>query len=245
MGLLRWGTVAAMAGVYEIVARVFFAGSIFLPPISKVATTGVSVFTQAGILSGLRTTAVEYGIALGLAAVTGVAVGAALGAATRSRGVSRDLFQVLMALPQVAVYPIFLLFFGIGPIAKIIFGLTHGFFPIALGTMTGFGQVEETLPRAVRAMGGGRIAVAWRAVLPSALPSVLTGLRIGAELCLVGVLLAELLTSAGGTGAQVLILSATSRTPQLYALVVGICAAAFAANTIMVAIERRLTRWRG
>jgi ABC-type nitrate/sulfonate/bicarbonate transport system permease component len=43
----------------------------------------------------------------------------------------------------------------------------------------------------------------------------------------------------------VLILSSTSRIPELYALVLGICAAAFAANTVMVAIERRLTRWRG
>ncbi|MGH3322420.1 MAG: ABC transporter permease [Streptosporangiaceae bacterium] len=244
-GVLRWLTVLVLAVVYEGVARAFFAGSAFLPPPSKVLTSGVRIFAQEGVLAALRTTAIEYGIAFGLATLIGVGLGAMLGTIPRVRGVGRDLLQVLMALPQIAIYPIILLFFGIGPGAKVVFGLTHAVFPIVLGTMSGVGQVEETLPRAVRAMGGGRLAVIWRAVLPSALPSVLTGLRVGAKMCLVGVLLAELLSSAGGTGAQVLILSATLKGPQLYALALGICLAAFVANTIMVGVERRLTRWRG
>jgi ABC-type nitrate/sulfonate/bicarbonate transport system permease component len=243
--LLRWATVLLLIVVYEAVARLFFAGSLFLPPASEILTRGVGVFVEEGVPDALRTTAVEYGIAFGVATLIGLGLGSALGAVPRARTVGRDLLQVLMALPQIAIYPIVILFFGIGPGAKIVFGVTHGVFPILLSTMSGVGEVEETLPRAIRAMGGGWMAVTWRAVLPSALPSVLTGLRVGAKTCLLGVLLAELLSSVNGTGALVMMYSANGRVPQLYALTLGICVGGFVVNTLMTLVERRLTRWRG
>jgi len=243
--LLRWATVLALIGVYEAITRLFFAGSLFLPPASEIFTRGMGVFVEEGVPEALQTTAVEYGIAFAVATLIGLSCGAALGAIPGARGVGRDLLQVLMALPQIAIYPIIILFFGIGPGATIVFGVTHGVFPIMLSTMSGVGEVEETLPRAIRAMGGGWVAVTWRAVLPSALPSVLTGLRVGAKTCLLGVLLAELLSSVNGTGALVMMYSANGRIPQLYALTLGICVGAFAVNTLMTVVERRLTRWRG
>lgn len=245
VGLLRWATVLALLVAYEIVARTLLAGSGLIPPPSQILTTGLGVFTQEGVPAALETTAAEYGVAFGLAAVIGLGCGAALGAIPRVRGVGRDVLQVLMALPQIAIYPIIILFFGIGPGAKIVFGTTHAVFPIVLSTIAGVAQVEATLPQAVRAMGGGRLAVTWLAVLPSALPSVLTGLRTGAKMGLLGVLLAELLSSVNGTGALVATFSSAGQAPELYALTLGICVGAFVINTIMAVVERRLTRWRG
>jgi NitT/TauT family transport system permease protein len=229
--------------VYQAVAELAFPRSLFVASPVQIVAQGWRVFQDPRVVGALGVTAAEFGLAFVLAAVTGVAAGLVLGANRVTRRVGEDVLQVLFALPQVAVYPLFLLFLGLGFTCKVAFGVTHGFFPVALSTLAGRARVEDGLPRAVRAMGGGRLAVATKAILPSMLPDVLTGLRLGASLALLGVLLAELMASSGGLGAVLSHLAGAFRPAQLYALVAAVCVFAVVVNWAMTMLQRRATRW--
>lgn len=243
---LRWGAVVALLAIYEVVARLGFSKSLFVASPIQVVASGWEVFEQPGVGKALGVLGIEFVLAFAIAIVAGVLAGVVLGSSRITLHIGRDVLQILFAVPQVTVYPLFLLFLGLGFRTKVVFGITHGFFPIALSTLAGREHVEATLPRAVRSMGGGRIAVAWKAVLPSMVPDILTGLRLGAALTLLGVLLAELMAASGGSIGSVLsTLTGAFRPAQLYALVASICLFAIVVNWAMTLVQRRATRWSG
>lgn len=241
---LRWLTIAVALGGWEVVVRAFLADSLFVAPPSRIVLAATDTLGDLATLRALRATAAEFALAFALAAVTGVLLGAGLGATRRVFGPSRNLIQVAFALPQVAIYPLFILWLGVGFSSKVAFGLSHGIFPVVLGTMAATKLVDRTLVEAIRAMGGGRFEVFRKVVLPSILPDIVSALRVAAALCLLGVLLAELMVSVEGVGAILLALSSSFQPDRLYALVAAICLAAVVVNIVLRALEQRLSRWR-
>lgn len=243
--VVRWGTVLALLVLWQLVAMFAFRHSLFVASPLEVVTGGWRVFEDEQVVHALGETAIEFVIALAGAAVAGIVLGLLLGTTLASLRIGRDVLQVLFAVPQVAVYPIYILFLGLGTESKIVFGLTHAFFPIVLSTLAGRERVEETLPRAVRSMGGGPVAVAVKAVLPAMLPDVLTGLRLGASLALLGVLLGELMASSGGIGWVLTLLVGNFQPDRLFALIAAISIFAILVNWLLSALRQRATRWAG
>lgn len=243
-GTLRWSTIAAALAGWEAVVRAFLTDSMFVAPPSRIALAVTDTLGDPATLQALRVTAVEFVLALGLAGICGIALGTGLGATRRVFGPSRNLLQVAFTLPQVAIYPLFVLWLGVGFSSKVAFGVSHGIFPVVLGAMAATRLVDRTLIDAVRAMGGGRLDVVRKVVLPSILPDIVAALRVAAALCLLGVLLAELMVSVQGVGTILLTLSSSFQPDRLYALVAAICLAAVAVNIVLSALERRLSRWR-
>jgi NitT/TauT family transport system permease protein len=242
---VRWGPVLGLLVFWQIVAMLAFHNSLFVASPLDVVTGGWRVFQDEQVVHALGETAIEFVIALAAAAVAGIVIGLVLGTTMSSLRIGRDVLQVLFAVPQVAVYPIYILFLGLGTESKIVFGLTHAFFPIVLSTLAGRERVEQTLPRAVRSMGGGPIAVATKAVLPAMLPDVLTGLRLGASLALLGVLLGELMASSGGIGWVLTQLVGNFQPDRLFALIAAISIFAILVNWLLSALRQRTTRWAG
>jgi ABC-type nitrate/sulfonate/bicarbonate transport system permease component len=243
--VVRWGTVLGLLVIWQVVAMLAFHDSLFVATPIDVVTRGWRVFEDEQVVHALGETAIEFVIALAGAAAAGIVLGLVLGATMSGLRIGRDVLQVLFAVPQVAVYPIYILFLGLGTESKIVFGLTHAFFPIVLSTLAGRERVEDTLPRAVRSMGGGPISVAVKAILPSMVPDILTGLRLGASLALLGVLLGELMASSGGIGQQLTLLVGNFQPARLFAVIAAVSIFAVLVNWLLSALHRRATRWAG
>jgi NitT/TauT family transport system permease protein len=133
-----------------------------------------------------------------------VLVGVALGvAATGSRAVEsivKPLVRVLAPLPKVALYPAMVLILGFDDASKIALVAADAVFPILLATYQGTAAVEPKLVWSARAAGTSRRAALFKIVLMAALPSVLTGCRIGLIISCIVVFLAEMITSTDGLG---------------------------------------------
>ena len=169
----------------------FLSGNVFVAgPVAIAREIPATTPTDSAVLSGLRITGTEFLLSFALAAVIGVALGAVLGATVKVFQPMRHLLQISFALPQVAIYPIFTLWLGVGFSSKVAFGVTHGLFPVVLGTMAATKLVHRSLIDSARAMGAGRATIIRKVVLPSVLPDVVTSLRLASALCLLGVLLA-------------------------------------------------------
>jgi NitT/TauT family transport system permease protein len=241
---LRWGTVALLVALWEILVDLFLPTSSFFAAPSAIVLHGLAVFLDPSVQSGLLVTAERILIAFAISAVVGVALGLVLG---RLRGapVARNVAVVLYAVPQVAFYPLFVIWFGLGQNAEIAFGVTHGLVPVVLGTLTAATQVDAELLEASRAMGGNRTRHILNVVLPSCLPGVIGALRLGASLSLLGILLGQLLMSTDGVGALLAVLSGTLQPARLDALILGISVAAILINVGITVAQRALFRSRG
>jgi NitT/TauT family transport system permease protein len=132
-----------------------------------------------------------------------------------------------------------LLLFGLGFSAKVAFGVMHGLIPIVLITMNAVLQVRPVHLRAARALRLGRLqTVAW-VVLPSVLPEVLGGVRIGVPLALLGVLIGEMFASRHGLGSVAMRAMEGNDGPTLLAVAVLVSAAALAVNGVLRRLASR------
>ncbi|MHB8620022.1 MAG: ABC transporter permease, partial [Chloroflexota bacterium] len=189
--------------------------------------------------------AYEIFAAFTIGAAVAIPVGIAL-------GMSRYLFQVfnpiavmLFGIPQITILPLFILFLGIGSTAKIAFGATHTVFPIIFTCIAGARSVDHQLLRATESMGASQGQVFRKLLLPSMLPWVVTGLRLGMASNLLGILLAELFISQKGVGFYVHQFTATFKSAETLGLVATLALFAMLLNEILRAFERRLSFWRG
>lgn len=135
-----------------------------------------------------------------IAVVLGIAIGLAAAASPAINAVVRPIVRVMAPLPKVALYPALLLLFGFGHESKITLVAADALFPILLSTYYGASMVEQKLIWSAMAAGTPRRQILVKVVLPAAVPSILTGCRIGLVISCIVVFLAEMITSSDGLG---------------------------------------------
>jgi NitT/TauT family transport system permease protein len=183
-------------------------------------------------------TAGAFLVSAAVSVVGGVALGCALGLSRLLGRVVEPLLASLYALPKVTLYPVVLLLFGLGGAAKIAFGVMHGLIPIGLVTMNAVLQVRTVHLRAARAMRLTTGQTVFTVVLPSILPDVLGGIRIGVPLALLGVLIGEMFASRRGLGSVAMRAMEVNDGPTLLAVAVLLSVAALGINAVLGRVLR-------
>ncbi|MEK0429580.1 MAG: hypothetical protein RL001_2107 [Pseudomonadota bacterium] len=165
-----------------------------------------TVRRMADLLSGTRlwphaaVTLSVWLVAFVLAAFTGVMTGMLMGLYRSVGQVVEPFVSALASLPKVTLYPMVLLIFGLGLSSKLVFGFLHGVLPILLFTLGAMRQLPLIQMKSAQAMGLSRTACLRHVMLPSIWPSVLAGLKLGASLTLLGVLIGEMFGAQKGLG---------------------------------------------
>lgn len=201
-------------------------------------------------LAGLIATAAFWGhaaetLAAALAAllvsgVAGLALGVALGAHRFSGEVAEPLLIGLYTLPKVTLYPLVLTLFGLGMPAKVAFGAIHGLVPVALFAMNAIRAMPPVLLRTARVFRLSPAATVRTVILPAVLPELATGLRVGASLTLLGVLIGEMFASQRGLGFLIANAIGLNDTATILAVTLLVAAVAVATNAALLAVEHRL-----
>ena len=241
--LSRIGVIALAVVAWEIAARTILDPDFISPP-SGVVRAVPEILADPAIASALLVSFLELAASFAIALVAGVAIGLPIGLHKFALRSALPLILLAYSIPQVTVLPLFILYFGIGPAAKIAFGVTHGIFPIILNVVAGVQTVEDAHLRAARSMGANRWQMFRRVVLPHVTPSLFTGMRLGMSGCLLGVLLAELYVSSGGVGQYTKLFAETFNPSALLALVLILATMAIVVNEVVRGAERRASFWR-
>jgi ABC-type nitrate/sulfonate/bicarbonate transport system permease component len=185
----------------------------------------------------LFVTLYELGVAFSIAAIAGVLLGYVVSRTRFTIQVFDPLFSGLYSVPTILLFPLFVLFFGLGPGSKIAMGTTIAFFPIVLTTMAGLGNVDAALTRAARSMGASNWQMFWSVMLPASLPVVIGGLRLGLILALLAILGSETIASLSGLGHQIVNYSDAMDTSKMFAYTLLVLAIATLLNGIVTALE--------
>jgi len=234
--------VLALVVLWEVVPRTGALPELLLPSLSK---TLIALVTDADqYAAALLVTLSEVALAMLIACGAGILVGALVGGIARLRNLLLPVFSSLYAVPIVILYPIFTAWLGIGSESKIVFAGIYGFFPVMLSTAAGIRTIDPQLLLAARAMGATvpqRIA---RVIIPAAIPTVLTGLRLGGALTIIGVVVAEMLTSSAGIGYLVTSYRTVLDSPHVFAGVLMILLLSVLFDVAARRLERRTLVWQ-
>ena len=176
--------------------------------------------------------AVIFGILLGLAAATSPAINA----------VVRPIVRVLAPLPKVALYPALLLLLGFGHESKIALVAADALFPILLSTYYGASMVEQKLIWSAMAAGTPRYEILFKVVLPAAMPSILTGCRIGLVISCIVVFLAEMITSTDGLGHVLVTAARTFQAVDMFVPLITISLLGLILNALLQGLRTYLLR---
>ena len=187
------------------------------------------------VATTLRTTIIAYSIAV----ACGIVVGYGLSTSSFLTRVYEPILAGIYAIPIYIFFPLFILFFGIGPGSKIMLGALYGFLPIALNTITGFASVDSRLLIAAHSMGASHIQIVRRILLPGALAIILGGLRIGFISCFASVVAGEMIASENGLGHAIAMNAELLNMASMFAHILLVIAFAFFANFVLSLFERR------
>jgi len=239
---VRWLILIALLVFWELFPRTGAIPELFLPPLSKVAAVLVSDWRM--YLSQLGVTLYEVAFAMLIACGAGILTGALVGGIALLRNLLLPVFSSLYAVPIVILYPIFTAWFGIGSQSKIIFAGVYGFFPVMLSTAAGIRTIDEQLLLAARSMGATLPQQITRVIIPASIPTILTGLRLGGALTIIGVVVSEMLTASAGIGYVVTFYRTILDSAHVFGGIIMILLLSILFDTFARAIERRTMVWQ-
>ena len=214
-------------------------GVAITPPLPTFAYLAGLVQT-ASFWEHLGATLGAFAMAFAASAVFGLVLGLLLGVRRFAGDVAEPILAGFYTIPKVTLYPVVLLVFGLGTSAKVAFGIMHGLVPVTLFTLGGVKALRPVLVRTARAMRLGTWQTVRRVLLPACLPSVVSGLRIGFSLSLLGVLIGEMFSSQRGLGFLLVNGLAQHNVPLTTAVVLIIVVGAVGANTLMLRLRPRI-----
>lgn len=180
-----------------------------------------------------------------LAAVTAVPIGLLMGTSRLARGVVDPLLEFYRPLPPLAYLPLIVIWFGIDETAKLLLIYLACFAPIAVSTRAGVAAVQSEQLHAALSMGATRLQLLRHVILPSALPDILTGLRIAIGFGWTTLVAAEMVAATAGLGQLVLNASNFLRTDVVVMGIVLIGLIAYVFDLAMRRLSQAITPWQG
>jgi len=233
--------VAFCVGLWELLIRVLGVPEYLWPAPSLVVAT---LRDEAGNLAAQSwTTLQEVLLGFLIALLAGLLVGIVLHLSGTIRRAVLPILIASQSIPTVVLAPVLVLVMGfnIGPKLAVI--ALFCFFPIAVNTIDGLAGVDREYVRLMQTLDGSRWAIFRRIEFPSALPSIFTGVRIGATYAAIGAVFGEWAGSDGGLGWLMLQAKGRLDTPLVFAAVAIITAMAIALFLLVVLVERLAIPW--
>jgi NitT/TauT family transport system permease protein len=228
----------------ELGVRFGLLSPLFFSSPTQIATAFQEQLDQGTLLPNIGITVFETLLGLVTGSLAGVAVGLLLPQMQILSRVFEPFLMVLNGIPVIVIAPLFILWLGLGLPSKIGISIYIVFFAMFIPVYTASLRLDRTLVDALRVLGASRWQIFRNVIVPSAMPSVFTGLKIGSGLALIGAVIGEFVASRAGLGHMILYASGTLDTPTLY---LGIIALALFAAVLSFAIDALgpvLVHWR-
>ena len=234
-GIIILGVIVLLwQGVYQ------YAGEAALTPPLRTVGYAATLLGGGVFWDHAAATAAAFLYSLAISAVLGVLFGLMLGLRRFAGDVAEPILAGLYSIPKVTLYPMILLIFGLGMSAKVAFGVIHGIIPIILITMNAVKNVSPVYLRTGRVMKLTQAQTMTTLLAPAVMPELVTGLRIGFSLTMLGVLIGEMFASQRGVGFLIINGIALHNVEMMTAVILLVVIFAVAANSLLLALDRRM-----
>ncbi len=240
--LLGLAPIVMVIALWQGLCSFGYAPPSLLPPPGKVFVRLAQQLVSVNFLDDMLATLTRLFAGFFIAVVLGVGIGLAAAVSPAINAVVRPLVQVLAPVPKVALYPALLLLLGFDHASKITLVAADAVFPILLSTYYGASMVEQKLIWSALAAGTPRYQILFKVILPAALPSILTGCRIGLVISCIVVFLAEMITSTDGLGHLLVGAARTFQTVDMFVPLITISLLGLILNGLLYSLRKYLLR---
>jgi ABC-type nitrate/sulfonate/bicarbonate transport system permease component len=239
---VQLGVIVALLTLWQYVTANGMVSPILLPSLSASWNEFLKVLSTGAFWPDLRVTLSELVSAFAIAAVLGCGIGYLVSRSAYTIRVFDPLFAGLYSIPAILLFPLYVLFFGLGEGSKIAIGATIAFFPVVLNTISGFAYVDKTYVTAARSMGASQVQMFWSVMFPAAFPVVLTGLRMGFIIAFLAILGSETIASLAGLGHRIVTYAESMDPAKMFAYIFFAIGISFLLNALVSALEARVKR---
>jgi taurine transport system permease protein len=235
--------------VWWVVSALRLVPHLFLPTPTEVVTAAVAIFqdgyANATLFEHVGASLLRIFTAAAIAIVLGTPIGLLMGLSKWAKGVFDTPIEFYWPLPPLAYLPLMIIWLGIGETSKIALLSLAMFAPIVLSAQAGVRSVSQERVNAALSLGATRFQLLREIVLPSALPEILTGIRISLGVGWGTLVAAELIAATRGIGYLIMSASQFLATDVVFVGIGIIAACAFAFTFAMRLLEAWLVPWKG
>lgn len=242
-------TAVVLLGAWFVASDTGLASPLFLPSPVEVAQQFVDIWTL-GYADGtlpqhIASSLGRILLALAFSIAVGIPLGLAMGLNRWAKGIFSVPIDLYWGLPPLAYLPLLIIWLGIGEVSKVVLLTLSAFAPIVFSAQAGVRAVPAERLNAALALGANRRQLFLDIILPSALPEILTGIRIAIAAAWSTLVAAELIAARSGLGYMIMSASNFLATDVVFVGLIIIAALSFAFSGGMRWIERRFVPWKG
>jgi NitT/TauT family transport system permease protein len=239
------GTLSVLGGLlfWEVVSRLLVANALFLAAPSQILYAIYELTLTGEMGRHVAISALEFAIGYVIASILGIAFGFGMASSVRFKQALQPWISGFYATPTIALAPLFILWLGIGIWSKVLVVIFLVLFPVTINTEAGLRTTSDRLIEMLKSFGASRSQIFFKVSLPSALPFILAGLKLGIGRGLIGVVVAELFGSRAGLGRLISQSADSFNMPDLFAGVIVLAVAGIAMTAGFGWLEKRLVPW--
>jgi NitT/TauT family transport system permease protein len=244
IGVIGWRFIAlaAFLVIWHLIS--IPAGKLLLPSPLAVFPAFLDLLRSGQLASSTASSLAVFSGGYLLAVIIGVPAGVLMGG-FRRLGETLDIYvNGINSTPRVAFIPLIVLWFGLDIEAKIIIVWVTAVFPIIINTYAGVLNTDKDLIEAAKSFGASQGQIFRHIMLPSAIPYIVAGLRIGASLAIIGTVVAELYTALSGLGHLLDQFGNSFQTAKYFVPLLVLIGIGVAISQSLKALEHRLARWK-
>ncbi len=238
-----WLLVLALLVAWEASARLGLVKSQSWPPFTGVLRAVWDGMLTGELLGVLLSTMLRMLKGFLIGSAIGVVLGLLIATVPLLRRFLSIVIEAVRPLPIPAIVPPLILFLGIDDGLKVTVVALAVAFPVLINTIGGVDNIDGTLLQTARTFRKTRLETMTSIILPSALPTILAGMRISLGLAFVTTIVAEMIAGSAGVGYFIMVTQYGMRPDQMYAAVICLAALGYGLNWAFVSIERRLVGW--
>ena len=247
----RWvamlGVAVAFIGTWQLVTMLGLVSAIILPTpmetLVDIIFVGKNLLTAGYMLPALWITTKEviYGFALAIA--IGFSLGVLVGETAFGERAVMPYLVAIDTMPKVAFAPLFVAWLGFGIESKVALAAFIATFPIVVGTAAGLHAADSNARMLFKTMGASRMQTLIKMKLPTGLPQIFTGLKIGSVGVMAGAITGEFLGGGKGFGELIRVAASQLNTPRVFSLIIYLSVLGLALYMLVTYIQRRFVFW--
>ncbi len=236
-----------LVAIWHIATSLQLVNALFLPtPLETIQTLYIQLIQTQELWPDIFATLYRTVIAFILAAIAGIVLGLLLGYSKLAHSSMGTAVDFARSIPATALFPLFLLFFGIGDEAKIAVGVWAASLIIMINTAYGVRHANKVRLMVAKAYKLPQVETFTKVILPEAAPHIAAGLRIALSLTLIVVIVTEMFIGTNiGLGHRIIDAQLVYRVPEMYAAIIIAGILGYLLNHILQLAEKKVIHWSG